>query len=102
MANTTGKKFGGRAKGTGNKSTENIKAAFQNLVEGNLDNISRWMMEVAADDPAKALEFMHKFSQFSVPMLARTEVTGKDGDGLGIAINVISQTSTQQKFIDEA
>lgn len=81
-----GSKTGGRTKGSSNKVTKEIKEAFKDLVEGNLGNITKWMKEVAKEDPAKALDFMHKFAQFNVPMLARTEVTGKGGKKLTIKV----------------
>lgn len=64
----------GRKKGTPNRSTDQIKAAFRELVEFNIDNITNWMTRVAEKNPDKALDFIHKFAQFSVPLLSRSEV----------------------------
>lgn len=64
----------GKKKGDTNKVTKDIKQSFKDLVEGNLDNITMWMERVAEKNPDKALEFMHKFSQFNVPLLNRTEM----------------------------
>lgn len=69
-----GKKTGGRTKGSPNRSTEQIKAAFRELVEFNIDNITNWMTRVAEKNPDKALDFIHKFAQFTVPLLSRSEV----------------------------
>lgn len=78
-------KSGGREAGTPNKTTVEIKQAFKELVEGNLDKISAWMERVAVKEPDKALEFMFKFAQFTVPLLNRTTI---DGDASKTTINV--------------
>jgi len=76
-----GHKLGkGRPRGSENKTSLDIKLAFKNLVEMNLDNITEWMERVAEKNPAEALEFMVKFAQFNVPMLSRTQLTGSDGE----------------------
>lgn len=72
----------GRNHGAKNKVTQNIRKAYQDLVEGNLQNMSLWIANIAADDPKQAMEIMIKLSEFVIPKLARTEVTGQDGDDL--------------------
>jgi hypothetical protein len=37
MANTTGQKFGGRTKGTSNKTTTELREKFSLLIENNFD-----------------------------------------------------------------
>ena len=87
-----GIKTGGRVKGAENKITKEIKQAFKELVEMNLGNITKWMSEVAKENPAKALEFMHSFAQFNVPMLARTEHVGDKDNPLVTTIKIIDDT----------
>ena len=77
-----GNKLGGRKPGSLNKNTATIKEAYQALLENNLDNISEWLAKVAEKDPARATELMLKLSEYVVPKLARTEVTGNDGEDL--------------------
>lgn len=72
----------GRVPGSKNKNTVAIRNAYQNLVEMNLENMSLWIGQVAADDPSKAIDLMIKLSEYVIPKLARTEVTGKDGEDL--------------------
>ena len=62
-----------------NKNTEEIREAYQFLVEKNLKKMSTWLNKVGKEDPAKALELIHKFSDFLLPKLNRTEIT-KDHD----------------------
>ncbi len=72
----------GRPKGAKNKKTEAIREAYQKLTEDNLENMTRWLSQIAADDPAKAMDMMLRLSEYIIPKLARTELTGNDGDDL--------------------
>ena len=72
----------GRPKGIPNKTTKEIREAYQKLTEDNLENMSIWLGQVAADSPEKALDLMLKLSEYVIPRLARTEVTGQDGQDL--------------------
>lgn len=72
----------GRPVGSKNKNTQEVREAFQNLVEMNLENMTTWLATIAAEDPHKAFKVMLDLSEFIIPKLARTELTGKDGDDL--------------------
>ena len=72
----------GRPKGSRNKTTNAIREAYQNLVELNLENMSGWIAQIAADDPNKAMDTMIKLSEYIIPKLARQELTGNDGEDL--------------------
>lgn len=76
------KRSKGRPKGRGNKVTMEIREAYQNLVEMNLDNMSAWIAQIAAENPEKAMDTMIKLSEYVIPKLARQEVTGADGEDL--------------------
>jgi hypothetical protein len=67
------KKVGGKKKGTQNKATSEIKQAYKNLIENNLDNITIWLEQVAEKNPDRALGILIDLSEFVVPKLARTE-----------------------------
>ena len=75
-------KKGGRAKGTPNKTTAEIRDAYQKLVEDNLTNMTEWLVQVAAENPERAMDLMLKLSEYMIPKLARQEVTGADGADL--------------------
>lgn len=77
-----GNSLGGRKKGTPNSTTKEIKEAYQMLVESNLDNMSKWLADVAGDDPKQALELMLKLSEYMIPKLARQEIVGNEGEDL--------------------
>ena len=72
----------GRPKGKPNKNTQEIKDAFKHLIEDNLDNMTSWLANIAKENPAKAIDLVLRMSEFYLPKLARTEVTGADGDDL--------------------
>jgi hypothetical protein len=90
----------GRIPGSKNKQTSAIRTAYQNLVEMNLESMSRWIAEVAAEDPKGAVELMIKLSEYVIPKLARTEVTGKDGDDLFKNITFEFGTPANDRFIE--
>ena len=72
----------GRKKGTINKNTKQIREAYQKLTEDNLDNMNRWLMQTAQEDPAKALDLMLKLTEYIIPKLARQEIVGNEGEDL--------------------
>jgi len=72
----------GRPKGKPNKSTAEIRDAYQKLVEDNLTNMTEWLVQVAAENPERAMDLMLKLSEYMIPKLARQEVTGADGKDL--------------------
>lgn len=71
-------KTGGRREGTPNKTTTEVREAFQELISGNLDSMNEWIEQVANDNPAKALELLLKMSDFILPRLNRVEVDQPD------------------------
>jgi hypothetical protein len=76
----------GRPKGMPNKSTSVVREAIANLLERNAPNMDRWLNEVADKDPHKALDIIQKLSEYHIPKLARTEVTGRDGEAQEMVI----------------
>ena len=81
----------GRPKGTPNKIvvTERIREAFALLLENNVSELEDWLGRLAKKSPERALEMYVKISERFVPMLSRTEITGKDGEAFSpITINL--------------
>ena len=72
----------GRPKGKPNNVTRDVREAYQNLVEMNLENMSHWLAAVASDNPEKAMTLMLSLSEYVIPKLARQEITGADGTDL--------------------
>jgi hypothetical protein len=77
----------GRPKGSINKSTKVVREAIAELLNRNSAYMDRWLQRIAEGDevlgikpdPYKALDIMLKMSEYHIPKLARTEVTGMDG-----------------------
>lgn len=61
-------------KGVPNKTTTEIKEAYQKLVEDNLENMTQWLKEIGKDNPEKAFDILIKMSDFIVPKLSRQEL----------------------------
>jgi hypothetical protein len=72
MANSTGQKFGGRTKGTANKTTAEIREHFQNLVSNNLEQLDN---DLKSLEPLQRLKMIIELSKFVVPTLKATELT---------------------------
>ena len=72
MANTTGKKYGGREKGTPNKITIEIREKFTLLVDNNIDRLQEDIDKLAPKDRIKILI---ELSKFVLPTLKATEIT---------------------------
>lgn len=74
----------GRPKGAINKATKTFRDTVNALLEGNADNVSKWLTVVAEGDlereikpdPGKALDLLAKLAEFAAPKLARTEHVG--------------------------
>ena len=67
IGNNLGK---GRKKGSTNTTTKNVRKAFNELVEGNLENIQSDLDSLA---PKDRLRFLIDLSAFVLPKLKQTE-----------------------------
>ena len=76
----------GRPKGVPNRSTTEFRDTIRDLLEGNKDNVSKWLADIAEGDvtqdrkpdPYKALDMLSKLAEYAAPKLARTEHVGSD------------------------
>ena len=102
-----GIRYGGRTKGTPNKATQAAREVISVFVDGNAHRLQEWLEKVAdgvpktdaegnptgdywvRPDPEKAFSLFQSVIEFSVPKLARTELTGKNGEG--ITLNVTAR-----------
>jgi len=80
-------KTGGRVKGTPNKVNREFRDTVRKLLEDNAGNVGVWLERVADGDgdpekadPGKALDLLAKLAEFAAPKLARTEISGPDGE----------------------
>lgn len=84
MANTTGRKYGGRAPGTPNRITSDVRAMIQEVIDG-LGGAQR-MIAWAKEDPTNERAF---WSQVMPKVLPKeVNVGGQPGNPLNIGIKV--------------
>lgn len=69
----------GRPKGAQNKATTAVRDVFSRFVENNAGKAQELFDRVAKDDPAKALDLLARLSEFVIPKLARSEISGEIG-----------------------
>ena len=73
MANTTGKKFGGRTKGTPNKCTSKTKELLSDLIMGQTDRIQEALDEVFECNKKEYLNVMIRLIPYVMPKATEVE-----------------------------
>jgi hypothetical protein len=79
-----GDRRAGRPKGVPNKATATAREAFAAFVEGNAAKVQALWNRVARNDPARALEIFAKLTEFVLPKVARTEISGPNGQPIAV------------------
>jgi len=92
-----GYKTGGRSKGTPNAVTKEIRSVYKELLEKNLSNIDIWLQEVAKKNPDKALNFVIRLSEYVIPKLQSTQLTGNLDKLTDEQLDTIIQTLNTKK-----
>lgn len=106
-----GNKLGGRRKGVPNRTTAEVREVFKKILDDLAPEAEQWIRDTAAGveveriddegqtikvrlpgDPKGAADLLLKLAEFHVPKLARTEVTGKDGEALTIKVMTLEST----------
>lgn len=78
MANTTGKKFGGRKKGTPNKTTSQLRELIAKFADDTFEDVvASWN---AIEDDSKKVDAWVKLVEYALPKLARSEVKMDDSE----------------------
>jgi hypothetical protein len=67
-------KTGGRAKGTPNRVTADVRAALRDLAEGNAGRVQEWLDRVAEENPAEALRLYLGLCRYVVPVLSAAAI----------------------------
>jgi len=65
----------------GKVTRERIRFAFAELAALNVDNVHRWLGEVAQQSPAKAIELFMQLASYTLPQLKATAIDVRSGDG---------------------
>jgi len=81
----------GRAKGVPNKSTAAVREAIAKMAELNAPRFAIWLDEVAQKSPEKACDIYLRAIEYHIPKLARTEVTGQDGQPVALQVTWAQQ-----------
>lgn len=69
----------GKPKGP-HKATARLKEALTRFTDDNADRLQGWLDEIAErDGPQAAFKCFSDLIEYSMPKLARTELTGRDG-----------------------
>jgi hypothetical protein len=76
----------GRAKGVPNKSTAAVRDAIAKMAELNAPRFAMWLDQVAQKSPEKACDIYLRAIEYHIPKLARTEVTGTDGQPVALQV----------------
>lgn len=77
-----GKKTGGKVKGSQNKDLKPIREKFNQLLDGY--TIEDMIDDLRSLEPKDRLNIVNGISEYIIPKLARTELTGKDGDEIKV------------------
>ena len=64
MANTTGKKYGGRKKGTPNRMTKELRSILKEIIYQELNDIEKRLEEL---EPKTRIELLIKMMPFVLP-----------------------------------
>lgn len=71
MANNTGKKFGGRTKGTPNKTTTEVKNLLHEFISCNIENLQ---VDFDSLEPKDRLAFFERALRFILPTQQKSEI----------------------------
>lgn len=85
MANTTGLKFGGRTKGTPNRTTKETKELLTKIVSNELDNVDKLLEQL---EPKERLDAVIKLLPYIVPKQTEMTMEGKEHDFTPIIIEI--------------
>jgi hypothetical protein len=77
MANNTQQKFGGRTKGTPNRTTTEIREKFKSLINNSLDDLENDLKDL---DPKDRIKAILDLAKFVLPTLKATELTDNRND----------------------
>ena len=86
----------GRPKGLPNKATLAAREAIAAFVDGNADRLQGWLDQIAEEKgPQAAFDCFSTLLEYHVPKLARTELTGQDGQPLVVEITQFARKASE-------
>jgi hypothetical protein len=63
----------GKPLGAENHITKDIKQAYKELIENNVDNLTKWLSDIAKNNPEKAIYILINLSEYVIPKLGRID-----------------------------
>ena len=81
MANTSGKKYGGRQKGTPNRLTKELRTILKNVLYNELENIEELLESL---EPKERVELVIKLIPFILPKVDRIGHTYNEPFDVGL------------------
>ena len=102
MANTTGKKYGGRKRGTRNKITKDIKTMLRGFIESEMEFIQQHIDELTVNQRAQILA---KLLPYIIPKQMHIDQTNLPNDGKLLHVTFTStgvKLPTSEAEIEEA
>lgn len=81
-----GERRGGRAKGTPNVATKDVRAAVALIAQNNVGNVQGWLNRTAKKQPARAMQLFMDLIEYHIPKLSRAELAGPDGNKLEVHV----------------
>lgn len=75
MANTTGQKFGGRTKGTPNKTSAQAREVLQNVIGKELDKLGTLLAKL---EPIERVNALAKLLPYILPKKQEVEISTPD------------------------
>ena len=88
----------GRPPGSPNKATANAREAIARLVDDNAERRQEWLDEIAeTKGPDVAFRCVQELLEYHIPKLARTELTGKDGEALQTVVKHVYEGAAATK-----
>lgn len=84
----------GQGKRGPNKSTLLAKEAIARFADDNADRMQQWLDDVASDPkhgPKVAFDMLMGVMEYHLPKLARTEISGKDGGPVVVALTPLDE-----------
>ena len=87
-------KIGGRAKGTPNKTTTDVREAIARIAQESVEDVRRWLGEI--EDPAKKVSLFLDLCEYHIPKLARTELAGDKDAPITVEIVKFARQNPEQ------
>lgn len=94
----TASEAGKKSKRGADSQTKAIRERFSNILQGNVENIEKWLQEVAKDDPAKALDLLLKMSNMVLPKLRPVGIESDEEKIEGFKIRIINSRDELEPF----